>query len=442
MSIWLKSGRQFYGFALIIAVFCVFVMFATNRNYLSAQDGGEETTTEPATTGEVESALPDDSTGESDLPPELEVDVAAKKKSAGSEGDIRAGSVPDSLWDRFRQSGWCGFVIFLIEIAVLTLVIESFISVNVNKVIPTELTLDLENKIDANQIDEAIETCYENPGVMTNILRAGLEAPTENVDEAKDCVDMAGDQETEGFVHRINYLSVFAAIAPMFGLLGTVIGMVTSFALVATESALGKPEKLAAGINMALLTTQYGLMVGIPAMFMYYFFKMRANKILLAIEAGVKNLIRWRWEKRKGLPPLGLFPNRMLLAIDEALNDGFLSLVPILGFFLGPLSITKGLKIKDEISNAMTAQTKPGTEPAENPGNPETAKEEGEKPGRKIVITPEVSASLWKASAAVICGIVGFIISVAALALFILAVFFNKNILGDLWYSGLNNPMQ
>jgi biopolymer transport protein ExbB len=456
MRILLGQGRRGWGLMLIaISLFAAMLYTVNYGNTLFAQEDPEKKTetTEPATdTTTTEKATepteptgttPDTSeavgTTDSGLPPDaVDVNVTEKgdgEKASAKEGDIRGSKKTMSLWDQFRSSGWCGFVIFLIEIAVLTFVIESFVSVNVNKVMPTDLTLDLEGKLNKDQNDVAIETCYENPTIMTNVLRAGLEAPKDNLDEAKDCIDMAGEQESEGFLHRINYLSVFGMIAPMFGLLGTVIGMVTCFGNVASESALGKPEKLAAGINLALLTTEYGLIVGIPAMFMYYFFKMRANRILMAVESGVKSLIRWRAEGHKGLPPLGLFPSRMLIAVNEALNDGFLSLIPVLGFLLGPLSIAKGLRIKDEISNALTAQTIP-VENAENPG---TDNDAAENEQRRIIITPEVSASLWKASAAVLLGIIGIVVGFASLGLLIYIIVTDVNPIQKLWYSGINN---
>ena len=394
--------------------FCAALVFMSAPKYLAfAQEDDDD----DDLMGDLDpGGLPDDDDDDEDT------DVKKEKKERKKEGDIRAQEM--TLWEQFKQSGAVGFIILLLEVAVLTLIIEAFINVNVNRVIPTELTLDLEGKLAEEKIDDTVEACYENPGVMTNILRAGLEAPENDLGEAKDNIDMAGDLETDNFLHRINFLSVFATIAPMLGLLGTVVGMVKVFGKVASASALGKPEELAGGINQALLTTEYGLIVGIPAMFMYYYFKIRANKILLAVETVAKNLVKWRSHK-KGIPTLGLFPNKILLAIEEALSDSFVGLFPFLGFLLGPLSIAKGLRVKDEVSTAMASV------PVENPGRGSDLddEDEEERVAQKLIITPEVSANLWKASAAIIIGVAGIIISFACLAIFILAMFFDYNLI-------------
>ena len=385
--------------------------------------------------GEVSEPETPEGGSDTDIGPATLETGAPSEGVGASPGDSRAGP-EQTMWERFKQSGAVGYLILLLEIAVLTLIIEAFINVNVNKVIPTDLTLDLEDRIQSERIDDGIEICYENPGVMSNIVRAGLESPQDNIEEAKDSIDMAGDIETDNFLHRINFLSVFATIAPMLGLLGTVMGMVNVFGKVASQAALGNPEALAGGINMALLTTEYGLLVGIPAMFMYYYFKIRANKILLAVETGAKNLVKWRMH-HKGLPPMGLFPNKILLGIEEALSDSFVSLFPFVGFFLGPLSIIKGLKVKDEFATAV--ETTPETEEMRaegaNPGNPGKAENPGsvdaEPEGmlpKKLIVTPEVTTNLWKASAAILIGGIGIFISVLATAIVVLKYGFSYDI--------------
>jgi len=88
----------------------------------------------------------------------------------------------------------------------------------------------------------------------------------------------------------LTILSVIAGISPMLGLLGTVSGMIKAFEKIG-QGGMGKPEQLAANIGEALLTTAAGLIVGIPAMVMYYLFKARLDRLLTNTYAGIQNLL-------------------------------------------------------------------------------------------------------------------------------------------------------
>jgi biopolymer transport protein ExbB len=92
---------------------------------------------------------------------------------------------------------------------------------------------------------------------------------TESMEKA---MEEASVEETSAGLKPINYLSIVAQIAPMLGLLGTVSGMIKAFDKIG-QGGMGKPELLAADIGEAMITTATGLIIGIPAMFFYFFLK-------------------------------------------------------------------------------------------------------------------------------------------------------------------------
>ena len=112
---------------------------------------------------------------------------------------------------------------------------------------------------------------------MTNVLTAGLQRISGgvlDVDSMEKAMEEASVEETTAGMKPISYLSIVAQTAPMLGLLGTVSGMIKAFQKIGL-GGMGDPERLAADIGEAMVTTATGLIIGIPAMFFYFFLKSR-----------------------------------------------------------------------------------------------------------------------------------------------------------------------
>ena len=99
-----------------------------------------------------------------------------------------------------------------------------------------------------------------------------------NAEQVKEAVEEASAEELADPFVLINYLSVICSLSPMVGLLGTVSGMVKAFNVIEAEGA-GSAQALAGNISEALITTASGMIVGIPAMFFFFFFKNKYGKI-------------------------------------------------------------------------------------------------------------------------------------------------------------------
>ena len=183
-------------------------------------------------------------------------------------------------------------LIFLTSLATIALIIDSFLSIRATKIMPVELVKAVKDALAEGDLGAAIEACESTPGPLSNILLAGFNNISEGYDVILDAVSSAASIETEKLMQRVNYLNLCGQLAPMFGLMGTVTGMVAAFGGLATASGAAKAAKLAMSISGALYTTAVGLFIAIPAILGFTFIKNNASKIILTMEALTYDLIK------------------------------------------------------------------------------------------------------------------------------------------------------
>jgi biopolymer transport protein ExbB len=130
---------------------------------------------------------------------------------------------------------------------------------------------------------------------VARIMRRTLDFVTKNprapLSEARDIAATEGTREASRLNQRIVYLADIGAIAPMLGLFGTVLGMIRSFSVVASDIASTRPMLLAEGVSEALVTTAAGLLIGIPAMAAYAYFRGRVQGLIADLEAATTHLM-------------------------------------------------------------------------------------------------------------------------------------------------------
>ncbi len=187
-----------------------------------------------------------------------------------------------SLMDLWRAGGITMYPLGLFAIFGTTLIIYNFIAVRRKKFLNPTGVAEVEKMVNQLQIKEAIAYCEKNPSPITNILGSGLSRSTDNEIDTEAMTQAMEEASVEEFAAPyvlINYLSVIASLAPMLGLYGTVSGMVKAFNTIAAEGA-GSASKLADNISEALITTAAGMIIGIPAMFFFFFFKNKYGAII------------------------------------------------------------------------------------------------------------------------------------------------------------------
>ncbi|MFC2141255.1 MotA/TolQ/ExbB proton channel family protein [Acidobacteriota bacterium] len=183
----------------------------------------------------------------------------------------------------FGKGGFVMYPLLLCSIAALAIVIEKIVTLRRKKVIIPEVVNVLDNIKGTGDIGLALSICEKHQGPFANIIRTGLvnrELPRE---ELKEVLSDQGRQEVQYLERGLVILETIAAIAPLLGLLGTVIGILKVFDVIAVMG-VGQATALSGGISEALITTIFGLSVGIPAVVVFNLFANKAERLILEIE--------------------------------------------------------------------------------------------------------------------------------------------------------------
>ncbi|HMO13299.1 MAG TPA: MotA/TolQ/ExbB proton channel family protein [Pirellulaceae bacterium] len=200
---------------------------------------------------------------------------------------------PPSIFEMMFTGNSLGVVIvgiiILLSMVSTFFIIEHALSITRAKLIPNKTLTELERLISRGEINEAIQICHqkENYSLSTDVILAGLErynASEFGFAEYRTAVEEAGEDHTGRLYRKTEILNVIAAIAPMLGLTGTVIGMIEAFNTIAIREGAARPGELAGGIGQALITTLLGLLVAIPTMVAVSYFRNKIDSIVA--EAG------------------------------------------------------------------------------------------------------------------------------------------------------------
>ena len=186
-----------------------------------------------------------------------------------------------SLIDMYKAGGWAMYPLTLLSTFGFGLIIYNFKAVRPERILNAAVTVQIDEALAAIDVEKAKTICQENPSPITNIIEAGINRVDVNnfdPEQVREAIEESSSEELAGPFVLINYLSVVGSLSPMVGLLGTVSGMVKAFNVIEAEGA-GSAQALAGNISEALITTATGMIVGIPAMFFFFFFKNRYGKI-------------------------------------------------------------------------------------------------------------------------------------------------------------------
>lgn len=171
-------------------------------------------------------------------------------------------------------------LIILLSVAAVALVIENLVTLRARVLVPQGLADQVKSLLLSGQAAKADEQCRSSPSVLSTVLRTGiseLEGGWSAVEKAME--DSLADQASR-LARKVEYLSVIGNIAPMLGLLGTVFGMVLAFREVAATQGMARAADLADGIYQALITTVAGLVVAIPSLAAFAWFRSRVDQLV------------------------------------------------------------------------------------------------------------------------------------------------------------------
>lgn len=205
--------------------------------------------------------------------------------------DVKDITSPEwNLYVWFQKGGIVMYPILLCSILGFGIALERLVALRRRRIIPTRLVEKVELLSEAGQFDKALDVCRQYRTPLASILGRGLERAEQGIPVSETAIEALGQHENTRLTTNLRALGAIAGIAPMLGLLGTVIGMIRAFLMISSFGT-GQPNLVAKGITEALITTAAGLIVGILALATYHYLRGRVERLAYEMEAVVLGLM-------------------------------------------------------------------------------------------------------------------------------------------------------
>ena len=174
--------------------------------------------------------------------------------------------------------------IFIASIITITIIIDRYRVIRKSRSNVPAFLVKIRGLLKKNDINAALNVCMEERTPTANIVKKGLKKIKFGHERVKEAIESAGKQEINKLEKGLSVLATIAGVAPLLGFLGTVTGMITAFMRIEDLQGAANPSDLAGGIWEALLTTAFGLVVGIIAYTFYNYLVGAINKFVLDME--------------------------------------------------------------------------------------------------------------------------------------------------------------
>ncbi len=198
---------------------------------------------------------------------------------------------PLSLLDVLLRGGWVMIPLALLSVLAVYLLVERLLVLRRAETDPHRFMEHVGDYVRSGDVSGAIGYCRAQETPIARILQRGLERLGRPIAEIREAVQAAGKHEAFELEKRTDWLASVAATAPMLGFLGTVIGMIQAFQQVQALEGAANPAALASGIWAALVTTAFGLAVGIVALLAYNVVVGRIARSVNAMERAATEFI-------------------------------------------------------------------------------------------------------------------------------------------------------
>jgi len=195
------------------------------------------------------------------------------------------------LYTYFRQGGPVMWPLLFFSLLGLTFIIERYIALTKARINVNEFLTRIRKALLVNRnVKEAIKVCEQYKGPVASVMKAGLLRYGHSREDIEKTIENAALFELDRLERGMGVLATTANVSPMLGFLGTVTGMIKSFATLAAEG-LTNPGKVAAGISEALITTATGLIIAIPVQLAFNWYTTKINKYVREIETATNMLM-------------------------------------------------------------------------------------------------------------------------------------------------------
>ncbi|MFQ5883180.1 MAG: MotA/TolQ/ExbB proton channel family protein [Candidatus Methylomirabilales bacterium] len=228
----------------------------------------------------------------------------------------------DTLLDLYFKGGVVMHLITLCSILALAVLFERLVNLRKKKIVSPQFLEEIRRHWYRREVQEAIAVCKTHDIALARIVRAGLLRFKLGSREIERAIQDAGRREATLLKKNLGLLAFLASMAPMLGLFGTVLGMIKSFDAIAVYGQGGNVGFVASGIAEALLTTAWGLMVGIPALGLYYYFRRKIELRVLEMEGVCVSFMEDLAIHQEGMAPPVLEREPILAAARPGVKGG------------------------------------------------------------------------------------------------------------------------
>jgi biopolymer transport protein ExbB len=232
-------------------------------------------------------------------------DTKATAKSDLSPANAKAAPKAKGFFEILFSGGIVGIIIMLaligLSLTAAYLVFDNILSLRKTDLLPEKLAADVRAALSRAQLAEAEQACQGQPSLLAFVLNHGLSEAEGGWSEIEKALEESLAEQAARLYRKVEYLSVIGSLAPMLGLLGTVVGMLLAFQEVATSEGKAGAADLAEGIYQALVTTVVGLIIAIPALGAFAVFRNRVDGLIA--EAAYMVQHAFAPLKRRGIAP-------------------------------------------------------------------------------------------------------------------------------------------
>lgn len=204
-------------------------------------------------------------------------------------------SAPATMFKLLQAGGWVMIPLVLASFVTLALIIACLFSIHRSAVVTRRYMETAEALLRKRDYPGLIAVSNRHSEAIARIISRTLDFATKNpaatANLIREVAETEGTRVTSSLNHRIVYLADIATLSPMLGLLGTVIGIINSFGILASNTSQPRPMLLAGGVSEALVATAAGLIIGIVAMAFYSIFRGKVGSIVSDLESATSHLV-------------------------------------------------------------------------------------------------------------------------------------------------------
>lgn len=209
--------------------------------------------------------------------------AALAQDNAAAAGGSGGGSDKPLVLFMIEALGWTfGPLLMAVSVSLVALVVLLSLDLRTSSAIPPGFVDEFTDTVNKRKFKEAFDMARNDPSFLGQVLTAGMSRLQYGLEDAREAAMNTLESIKSDKDQKNNYNAVIATLGPMFGLVGTVYGMIKSFSVLATATQV-QPSKLADGISHALVVTLFGVAISVPAIFFNAFFKNRITRVTMDV---------------------------------------------------------------------------------------------------------------------------------------------------------------